>query len=87
MDSSNATYTAQTSGHVDEELHSEMDEDSPMASGNNGSSIEEMDSFNSISLEKASLIGKLRELESMKEKAMAKFDRDIDALKIVLSLK
>jgi len=66
--------------------HSEMDEDGAMGSGNNDLSIEEMDSTKSISLEKASLMGKLRELESM-EKALAKFDRDIEALKIVLSLK
>lgn len=58
-----------------------------LESGNDGSSISEQNSSISISLEKASLMGKLQELESMKEKAMAKFDRDIDALKIVLSLK
>jgi hypothetical protein len=87
VDSSSATTTAQASNHADEGLHSEMDEDSAMGSGNDDSSIEEMDSSNPISLEKASLMGKLQELESMKEKFVAKFDRDIEALKIVLSLK
>lgn len=87
MGSSNATNTTQTISHADDELQSEMDDDSAMGSDNDGSSNEEMDPSNSISLEKASLVGKLQELESMKEKAVAKFDREIEALKIVLSLK
>lgn len=67
------------------------DEDSVMGSWDDDSSVEEMESFSVIPLEKASLMGKLQELEKMKErevaKIAAKFDRDIDALKIVLSLK
>jgi len=49
--------------------------------------VEEMDISNSIPLEKASLMGKLRDLEMMKERAVAEFDEKIAALKIVLSLK
>ncbi|TVY71379.1 Sex-determining transformer protein [Lachnellula suecica] len=63
-----------------------IDEDSVMGSEHEVSSAEEMETSSSVPIEKASLEGKLQELEMMKERAIAKFDGDIAALKRVLSL-
>jgi hypothetical protein len=46
---------------------------------------DEMEIVASKSMDKASLVVKLRELQALKEESIAKFDGDIAALKRVLS--
>ena len=86
MDSSNGLNPAGTSGRDEKDAQTEMDEDSVVGSEHDYSSVEEMETSSSVPLEKASLMGKLQELEMMKERAVAKFDGDIAALKRILSL-
>jgi len=56
-----------------------------MASDNEQSAAEEVDTMGSKPADKMSLIAKLRELQASKEKSMTKFDDDIAALERVIS--
>lgn len=59
--------------------------ESSLASESGEMKVGEMGEVVGKSVEKASLVAKLQELQALKEEAIAKFDGDIEALKRVLS--
>ena len=84
-DPSESTLVSNSIGDGKGEIVTTPNEESSIASDNGQSAVDEGEMVASELSDKTSLIAKLRELQALKEKSMAKFDDDIAALKRVLS--
>jgi hypothetical protein len=80
------TLVSNSMGAVKGNIVTISNEESSMASEDGQPAIDQEEMLSSRRLDKTSLITKLNELQTLKEKCMAKFDGDIAALERVLSI-